>query len=257
LVFGCGALGIAQTHPVASPAAGLNPALTAKLPDAASAMYVPLTPQQKFEIFARRVYSPYEFGGVLFNATYAQMTDHWPGYGQGMEGWGKRIGATYADRQVRGFLQSFLLPTLLHQDPRYFRSTKKGLFPRGWYAATRVLVTRKDTGENTFNSSQLLGTLFTASVHNAYYPERNRGFGDTMSRAFGAFVSDATSNVLREFWPDIRRILRRHTPEKIKEVQDKLPLEAIQKVTQTPGVEAQPAPKPQSNRGRQNPQQRP
>jgi hypothetical protein len=248
IVF-CAMIVAAQTQPTSKPPnvtpPAENPQAQEKVPDAPSTKYTPLTARQKFGTFARRVYSPYTFTGVLFNATYAQATDQWPGYGQGMEGWGKRIGCTYADTQVRSFFQSFLLPTVLHQDPRYFRSTKKGFVPRGWYAATRVLVTRKDTGVNTFNTSQVVGTLFTSSVNNAYYPERDRGFGDTMSRAFGSLLSDASSNVLREFWPDIKRIVRRHTPERIKKIEDKLPMAKIEKVTQGPPSENQP-PEPEA-----------
>jgi hypothetical protein len=111
----------------------------------------------------------------------------------------------------------------LHQDPRYFPAQKRGLIPRAWYAGTRVLVAKKDDGGTTFNSAEMLGALFTSSLENAYYPRHDRGFGETMSRFVGAIGSDATSNVLREFWPDIKRIFRKHAPEKIKEIEDKLP----------------------------------
>jgi hypothetical protein len=86
-----------------------------------------------------------------------------------------------------------------------------------------VLVAKKHDGGATFNSAEILGALFTSSLENAYYPQHDRGFGETMSRFIGALGSDATSNVLREFWPDIKRIFRKHAPEKIKEIEDKLP----------------------------------
>jgi hypothetical protein len=115
------------------------------------------------------------------------------------------------------------LSTALHQDPRYFRSRKKKAIPRAWYTVTRVLVTRSDDGHDTFNFSEFLGTLFTSSLQNAYYPERDRGFGKTMDRFLGAPSSDASSNLLREFWPDMRRISRKHAPEKIKNIERRLP----------------------------------
>jgi hypothetical protein len=112
--------------------------------------------------------------------------------------------ATLADTESRRFIQTFLLSTLLHQDPRYFRSGKKGLIPRSWYAATRVLVTRDDDGDSTFNTSEFLGTLLTSSLQNAYYPDSDRGFPNTLTRFVGALGSDATTNMIREFWPDVR-----------------------------------------------------
>jgi hypothetical protein len=150
------------------------------------------------------------------------MWAQWPEYGGGMEGWGKRFGATLADTESRRFIQTFLLSTVLHQDPRYFHSQKKGFFPRGWYAATRVLVTRDDDGDETFNTSEFLGALFTSSLQNAYYPRHERSLGDTMNRFAGALGSDATSNILREFWPDIRRIFRKHAPEKVRKIEEKV-----------------------------------
>ena len=49
--------------------------------------------------------------------------------------------------------------------------------------------------------------LSTAALQNAYYPSRDKGFTETMSRFAGGVGSDVTSNLLREFWPDIKRKL--------------------------------------------------
>lgn len=189
-----------------------------------NSQYVPLSSRQKFNLFLKRTYSPYTFADTAANATWAQITGQWYEYGGGMQGWGKRFGATLADTEGRSFIQNFALSSLLHQDPRYFPAKQRGLIPRSWYAATRVLVIRRDNGQSTFNSSEVLGTLFASSLENAYYPEHDRGFPETMSRFVGAIGSDATSNLLREFWPDIKRIFRKHEPEKMKEIEDKIPL---------------------------------
>jgi hypothetical protein len=215
-------LALAQSSSHPDPASAAAPANSRPpLPDAPSA-YEPLSGHQKFNLFLQRTYSPYTFVSAAAEATWAQIWAQWPEYGGGMEGWGKRFGATLADTESRRFIQTFLLSTMLHQDPRYFRSQKKGFFPRGWYAATRVLVTRNDDGDNTFNSSEFLGTLFTSSLQNAYYPPGERSFGNTMNRFAGALGSDATSNILREFWPDIRRIFRKHAPEKVRKIEEKV-----------------------------------
>ncbi len=252
---GAGAPGVQrQTREVQPPAppvqqakgATATPATaTPQLPNAPSA-YVPLTKRQKFDVFLRRTYSPYTFAGAAFSATWAQMMGDWHQYGGGMEGWGKRFGASVADAESHNFFYSLTFPVLLHQDPRYFRSNKKGLVPRAWYAGTRVLVTRADDGHNTFNSSEILASAFTASLQNAYYPEADRGFDDTMSRFVGSLGSDATSNLLREFWPDIRRIFKKHEPKSVKNLEQKLPMEKIGRVAGAPPADNNPPPSPTS-----------
>jgi hypothetical protein len=193
------------------------------LPDAPS--YRPLTGHQKLEIFVRRTYSPYTFIGAAFDAGFAQWEDDWPAYGQGMEGYGKRYGALVADREASSFFESFLLPTLFRQDPRYFRKGQQTpIFHRVEYAASRVLVTRADDGHNTFNTSLVLGTLLVKGLTNGYYPEQQRGFGDTMERFGTSLLSSAQTNLLREFWPDIKRIFRKHEPEKLKKLEQRMPL---------------------------------
>jgi hypothetical protein len=214
------ALAQQPAHPD-QPSAAVSANSQSRLPDAPSS-YVPLSGHQKFNLFVERTYSPYTFVSAAAEATWAQMWAQWPEYGGGMQGWGKRFGATLADTESRRFIQTFLLSTMLHQDPRYFHSQKKGFLPRSWYAATRVLVTRDDDGYDAFNTSEFLGALFTSSLQNAYYPQHERSLGDTMNRFAGALGSDATSNILREFWPDIRRIFRKHAPEKVRKIEEKV-----------------------------------
>ncbi len=192
------------------------------------AAYTPLTSGQKFHIFIQQTYSIYTVANTAFDAGWAQLTDDWPAYGQGMEGYGKRYGALLANHEASSFFGNFLFPTVLHQDPRYFRmGPGHSIFSRGFYAASRVLITRADSGHNTFNSSSLLGMLFVDGLTNAYYPRPERGFGDTMSRFGGGVLSNAETNLLREFGPDMMRIFHRHEPEKIKKLEQlekKVPL---------------------------------
>jgi hypothetical protein len=146
-----------------------------------------------------------------------------------MQGWGKRFGATLADTESRRFIQTFALSAILHQDPRYFPSQRRTLIARSLYAATRVLITRNDSGDNTFNTSELLGALFVSALQNSYYPSQDRNFGATMNRFGGALSSDAIDNLLREFTPDMKRLFRKHAPQKILQIEEKLPIPADSK----------------------------
>jgi hypothetical protein len=191
--------------------------------------YTPLAAGCKFRLFLRSTYSPYTFGSAGFGATWAQATGQWPHYGGGIEGWGKRFGASLADTESRRFIQTFALSTILHQDPRYFPSHNRTLISRVWYSASRVLVTRNDNGDSVVNTSEFLGALFTSSLQNAYYPRHDRNFEGTMNRFGGALSSDAIGYLLQEFTPDLKRFFRKHAPTEILKIEEKLPIPAEDK----------------------------
>jgi hypothetical protein len=192
-------------------------------------IYRPLSPRCKFDLFLKQTYSPYTFASAGFQAAWADATGRWPHYGVGAQGLAKRLGATLADTESRRFIQTFALSTVLHQDPRYFPSNKRSFIARGWYAVTRVAVTKDDNGYGTFNSSEFLGALFTSSLQNAYYPRPDRTLGDTLSRFAGALSSDAISDLLQEFTPNMKRLFRKHAPKKILKIEERLPIPADEK----------------------------
>jgi hypothetical protein len=167
--------------------------------------YTPLSARCKFKVFLSGTDSPYTLMSASFQATLAQASES------------------------RRFIQTFALSTILHQDPRYFTSRKRTLMARAWYSTTRVVVTKNDRGNNTFNTSEFLGALFTSALQNAYYPRHDRTFGATMNRLSGALSSDAIGDLLREFTPDMKRLFRKHAPRKILKIEEKLPIPAEDK----------------------------
>ena len=203
-------------------ATGLPPELLEPCAPSAAPRYVPLDTQAKFALFTERISSPTTFLSAAFDAGYSHVTGDWKAYGQGADGYGKRYGATLADTEARSFFQSFLMPTLFHQDPRYFPSRKNGFLSRITYAVSRVLVTKSDSGNDTFNSSLLAGTVLSKTLTNLYYPRPERGFEPTASRIGGALLGDIQTNLLIEFGPDITRFLRKHEPGKLKRLQDRV-----------------------------------
>jgi hypothetical protein len=190
---------------------------------AASGSYQPLTNRQKLNRFLRTTVSPYTFASAALSATWLQINGEPYAYGGGMSGWGMRFGTNLADTEVRSFFSQFLFPVILNQDPRYFPRRQGSTFNRISYAATRVLVVRADNGKTVFNSSYLLGVAFTRAASTAYIPEDQRNFRNTMLSMVGAYGSDAGSYVLREFWPDIMRVFRRHAPKRAIEIEEKIP----------------------------------
>ena len=170
----------------------------------------PLTAGQKFKVVARGSFDPVQYFWYGFLAGISQAQDSEPGYGQGAEGYGKRYGSAFADGTIENFMTGAVLPSLLHQDPRFFQSGQGGFGRRTGYAVSRIFVTRTDSGRQQFNFSEVLGSAASASISTySYHPSGDRTFGNTMS-VWGSQVGyDTLTIVIKEFWPDIRRKLRK------------------------------------------------
>jgi hypothetical protein len=141
-----------------------------------------------------------------------QLTDQHGAFGQGVEGYSKRLGASVADQLIGNMLTESIMPSLLHEDPRYFRRGHGGVWSRTGYAATRVFVAKNDHGNWTFNLAEVGGNAMGAAIANAYYPGERR-LGDNVTRFSTQMATDALSQVLKEFWPDIKRKYFNHHPK--------------------------------------------
>jgi hypothetical protein len=119
------------------------------------------------------------------------------------------FGASVGQREASLFLSRYLIPTVFHQDPRYFPAQEgSSNFRRATYAASRVLMTRSDSGKQTWNASYILGNLGSAGLANLYINNRDAA---TIFSDFGVGMgTDAGYNILREFWP----AMRKHVPGK-------------------------------------------
>jgi hypothetical protein len=163
----------------------------------------PLTPRQKFRLFYRQATDPYHFISIGISAGFGQATDSLPEYGQGAQGYGKRYGAALADSTAAGFFGTFLLPSLLHEDPRYFRQGSGTTRSRLWHAAKTSLITRHDDGSRCINYSNIVSGFFGSAIGNAYYPEQERELETTLQRGADHIPTASINAIVSEFWPDI------------------------------------------------------
>ena len=167
-----------------------------------------LTPKGKFSIAWKDSTDRAIFMQGVFIAGIGQATNSNPSFGQGMEGYAKRFGGAYADFAIQNMMTEGVIPTVLHQDPRYFRrSTGTGRSRLG-YAISRLFITRTDSGNHQFNYSEVVGSATSLAISNVYYPN-SRAIADNMGRYAVQLRFDAASNVLKEFWPDLKRKLPR------------------------------------------------
>jgi hypothetical protein len=163
------------------------------------ARVAPLSARQKFRIFAGETFDPSLVVIAAVIAGIQQAGDLAPNYGQGAGPYAQRFGATTANLALASFYSQALLPTLFHQDPRYFRKGSGSTGSRLWYAITRTVVTRQDSGRSNFNYSHVGGLAAMTATHNLYYPPVNRTASDNAER-FGIAVGVAALlNVVREF----------------------------------------------------------
>jgi hypothetical protein len=167
----------------------------------------PLTTRQKFDVFIHSTYSPRTFA----NAAIDEAADRAKGnhlnreYETGVRGVGQRYGINLATNETDVFFQRFLFPTLLKQDPRYFRNPDLPFFQRALYAMSRVLITRTDSGGQTFNSSRILSVAAARTVADLYVPGERQGMHPIASCVSFTLLRDAGMNLAHEFWPDLRR----------------------------------------------------
>lgn len=169
-----------------------------------------LTGRQKFSIATK---DSFDYPLVMLAGALAglgQLTDQSPSFGQGIKGYGHRLVTNYADQAMGNVFTEGLFPVLLHEDPRYFRRGSGTTKSRAVYALTRVVLTHRDSGRTSFNFSEWLGNASSVAISNVYYPE-NRSFGANGTKLLMQVGTDAVSQVLKEFWPDIRRkMFHRH-----------------------------------------------
>lgn len=174
--------------------------------------FTPLSVRRKFYIGYKDStdYPIFFVAGGL--AVLGQMVDQHPQFGQGLKGYGKRLGGSVADQLIGNMLTESVMPSLLREDPRYFRRGRGGVWSRAGYAASRVFVARNDHGKWTFNAAEVSGNAISAAVGNAYYRGERR-LGNNVERFYSQMATDAFSQILKEFWPDIKRKYFTHSPK--------------------------------------------
>ena len=159
----------------------------------------PLTASQKLRFALRGTFDPVSMVGVGFSAGIEQATNAYAGYGQGAAGYAKRFAAKFADGRSSDFLTHAVLPSLLHQDPRYFYQGSGSAKSRVAHAVTSAFLARSDTGLTVPNYSYLLGDLGSAALSNLYYPKANRGPSLVFTIAAVGLAGRIGGNILREF----------------------------------------------------------
>lgn len=164
----------------------------------------PLTPKLKFRLAMKFLTDPVTMAGFVLNASIYQ-TSGYPSYPQNAKGYGQRLGATFAGGYTNILVGDAILPSLLHQDTRYFYQGTGTTKSRLMHALSTPFVVRRDGGGHAFNLSDLGGDLASGAIANAYYPEKDRGANLVVKSALIGVAGRTINALFQEF------VLRRFT----------------------------------------------
>jgi len=165
----------------------------------------PMLARHKFQLSIRSIIDPVSFLTVAGHAGAQQYRNVFPEYGSGVEGYGKRYGAAFANHVSATLLGRAVYPSIFHQDPRYFYKGKGTIGSRVLYAISTAVIARGDDGRWQPNYSRVLGHFSAAAISNLYYPPSDRGASLVVFNGLAGIGENAVSNLVREF------VLRRFT----------------------------------------------
>ena len=171
---------------------------------------VKLPPQSVKEKFKTGALDSFDYSSFIFvgiQAGISQATNSYPAFHQGAAGYGRYYWHTFADQTDENLWVEGILPSVLRQDSRYYTLGRGGFIKRGFYAVTRTVVTRTDSGRETFNASEILGAGTAAGISSAYYPTQYRTWTKVGQRWLTNVLLDFGTFAAKEFWPDVNHAI--------------------------------------------------
>ena len=158
----------------------------------------PLTTKLKFRLALKTAIDPITFLGTGVISALQQAGDT-PNYGQGAQGYAKRLGANTADAFTDIMIGGAILPSLLHQDPRYFYQGTGTTKSRMRHALLYPFVCKGDNGKWQPNFSSIGGDLASSAISNIYYPKSDRGVGVVLTNFAISTGARAGASLAQEF----------------------------------------------------------
>lgn len=204
--------------PLANPPAHVAKRLFGIIPnnraDQSVATYTPLTAAEKFHIARSDSFDWPNYFLLAGFALESQVTSGGFSHNGGMTGFGEAYGRGLGDQILGSYVTEAILPTVLHEDPRYFRLGSGTFWHRMGYATSRIFVTRKDNGSNGFNISEIAGNAGFVALATLYYND-TQTLSNGLDRYGLQIGNDMVTNILTEFWPDIKHHLRFVHPRRL------------------------------------------
>jgi hypothetical protein len=165
----------------------------------------PLTPGQKLYLAAHNLLDPFNLLTIGGEAAISVAANSHSGYGPGVPGWGRYVGVSFTQDMTGEFFGTFLIPSLVHQDPHYHREPHATIPHRIAHAALQVLWTQSDSGKGMINWANIGGFAIDDAIGNLYVPGQATRGSATASRYFIGLATAPIDNYITEFLPDLAR----------------------------------------------------
>ena len=166
--------------------------------------YKPITTREKYAIARSDSFDWPNYFLLAGYAVQAQVAEKGFGHNGGLTGFGEYYSRGIGDQIIGSYVTEAILPSMLHEDPRFFRLGVGPIWYRAFNAAYRIVVTKKDDGRDGFFISEVIGNMGVVALTTVYYPDSQTA-SEAFERYSMALGNDVISNLLTEFWPDIRR----------------------------------------------------
>ena len=162
----------------------------------------------KLRIASSNVVDPFSLVTIGVSAAITIGSDSHTGYGPGMGGWAKNAGTLFTEDMTGAFFITFLIPSIVKQDPRYYRMPHASIPRRVGNAIVQPVWTRSDSGKHMPNLAMLIGVPATITLANVYVPDQDQGVGPTAASSAIAIASSPIDNFVTEFLPDVAKVVK-------------------------------------------------
>jgi hypothetical protein len=166
---------------------------------------LPQSAKDKFLIASRDSFDYSSFFLAGIQAGISMNSDSYPEFHQGVKGYSRYYWHTLADTAGENFMVGGVGPAIFHQDNRFYTLGHGGFRKRALYAASRILITRKDDGGQAFNYSEIIGSGAASGISSLYYPTHYRTWTKVGQKWLTSDLIDAANFTFKEFWPDINK----------------------------------------------------
>jgi hypothetical protein len=169
---------------------------------------IPLTWQQKGYLALHDVTDPGNLATIVGISAITTAADPHSAYGPGLKGWGKNAGVSLLQDATAETFGTFVVPSIMHQDPRYYRRPDQPFKKRLIYSISRTIISRHDDGSPMPNYGTLLEYPINAEISNLYVPGIESDGASTAKRILIGYALDPANNLLAEFLPDVAKHVR-------------------------------------------------
>jgi hypothetical protein len=164
-----------------------------------------LTPKEKAWLAVRNIADPFNILTILGDSAIAVASDSHSAYGPGFPGFGRNVGVSFSQDVTGEFFGTFLIPSVVHQDPHYHRMPNATIPRRLLHAVVQIAWTQGDNGRDMVNYANLVGSAIDIEIGDLYVPGEQTDLRASASRYAIGLGLAPEDNLITEFLPDVAR----------------------------------------------------